>query len=517
MKKIKKTSTTRIVIGRIVSIIPVIFLQGFIIFVLAKWLAPFATFFYTILSVLSTLFTLYLIAKKDEGAYKMLWLLVIFLAPLPGAFMYLFYGNKRTGKQLEQRIKDINITIPIQLNDDTELMKALETENKSVAQTFGYVKHMTGFPVLKNETAQYYPVGELLFEQMLTALKEAKRYVFLEYFIIQEGVLWGSMVDIMEQKVKEGVDIRVLYDDIGSFGTFSTKNRVSLLKKGIKCEKFNPLIIISGALNNRDHRKIMVVDGAVAFSGGINLADEYINEEHPFGHWKDIGFRITGDAVKSYAYMFAEFWNASSFNKISKELIGISLGRNYLERKVPFDGYVLPYYDSPNREDAASNNLYIDLLGQSTEYAWFYTPYLLLGDGLLDAFVRAAKKGIDVRIIMPGIPDKKVVYRMSRSYYRVLLEAGVKIYEYTPGFVHAKASLVDDRIGSIGTVNLDYRSLYLHYECNALFYKASLLEDLKNDFEESMHVSRERTLQDEKNGLVHNLINNVLRIFAPLV
>lgn len=517
MKKIRKTSTTRIVIGRIVSIIPVIFLQGFIIFVLAKWLAPFATFFYTILSVLSTLFTLYLIAKKDEGAYKMLWLLVIFLAPLPGAFMYLFYGNKRTGKQLEQRIKDVNITIPVQLNDDTELMKALETENKSVAQTFGYVKHMTGFPVLKNETAQYYPVGELLFEQMLTALKEAKRYVFLEYFIIQEGVLWGAMVDIMEQKVKEGVDIRVLYDDIGSFGTFSTKNRISLLKKGIKCEKFNPLIIISGALNNRDHRKIMVVDGAVAFSGGINLADEYINEEHPFGYWKDIGFRITGDAVKSYTYMFIEFWNASSFDQITTELIRKDYDQIQIQRAEHFDGYVQPYYDSPNREEAASNNLFIDLLSQSKDYAWFYTPYLLLGDRLRDAFVHAAKRGVDVRIIMPGIPDKKVVYRMSRSYYRDLLQAGVRIFEYTPGFVHAKASLVDDCIGSVGTVNLDYRSLYLHYECNALFYRASLLADLKKDLEASMEASRERTMREENKGLVHKIIDGVLRIFAPLV
>ena len=497
--------------------LPVVVLQGLIIFGIAKWLAPFATLFYSVLSVLSALFVLFLISKRDEGAYKMLWLLVMFVAPLPGALMYLFYGNRRTGKVLEQRLNAIHHSIPITLKEDADVREQLAGEDKRIAQTFAYVKKITGFPVLRNDTAQYYPVGELLFEQMLSALKAAKRYVFIEYFIVQEGVMWETMVDVMEHKVQEGVDIRVLYDDIGSIGTFSARNRASLLKKGIKCEKFNPLIVLSGALNNRDHRKIMVVDGVVAFSGGINLADEYINEEHPFGHWKDIGFRITGDAIRSYAYMFIEFWNASSLNKITRELVGGDYDKTRISADMGCDGFVLPYYDSPNREDAASNNLFVDLLGQSIKYIWFYTPYLLLGDGLRDAFVRAARRGVDVRIVMPGIPDKKVVYRMSRSYYGELLEAGVRIYEYTPGFVHAKACLMDDYVGSIGTVNLDYRSLYLHYECNALFYKASILKDLKKDFETSMEVSRERTLQQEKKGVLYRIVNGVLRIFAPLV
>ena len=409
MHKAKKTSVTRIITGRIFSILPAIVLQAIIIFAIVEWLAPFATLFYSVLSVLSALFVLFLISKRDEGAYKMLWLLVMFVAPLPGAFMYLLYGNKRTGKALEQRIKSIADSIPLELNDDAETQELLRQDDKRVAQTFAYVKKITGFPVLRNDNAVYFPVGELLFEQMMAALKEAKRYVFIEYFIVQEGVLWESMVNVMEQKVQEGVDIRVLYDDIGSIGTFSARNRASLLKKGIKCEKFNPLIVLSGALNNRDHRKIMVVDGTVAFSGGINLADEYINEEHPFGHWKDIGFRITGDAVRSYAYMFIEFWNASSQNKITKDLTGSDFAETRVTEMENFDGYVQPYYNSPNREEAASNNLYIDLLGQSKEYTWFYTPYLLLGDGLREAFVRAAKRGVDVRIVMPGIPDKKPV------------------------------------------------------------------------------------------------------------
>ena len=289
MHKKKKTSVRRIVTGRIVSALPVVVLQALIIFGIAKWLAPIATLLYSVLSVLSVLFVLFLISNRGEGAYKTLWLLVMFVAPLPGALMYLFYGNRRTGKVLEQRLNAVQGSIPITLGDDTAVAQRLGSEDKRVAQTFAYMKKITGFPVLENDTAKYYPIGELLFEQMLDALKAAERYVFIEYFIVQEGVMWQAMVEVMEQKVKEGVDIRVLYDDIGSIGTFSARNRAALLKKGIKCEKFNPLIVLSGALNNRDHRKIMVVDGVVAFSGGINLADEYINEEHPFGHWKDIG------------------------------------------------------------------------------------------------------------------------------------------------------------------------------------------------------------------------------------
>ena len=238
MHKKKKTSVRRIVTGRIVSVLPVVVLQGLIIYGIARWLAPFATFFYSVLSVLSALFVLFLISNRGEGAYKMLWLLVMFVAPLPGALMYLLYGNKRTGNALEQRLTAIHDSIPIVLNDDTQTQEQLVREDKRIAQTFSYVKKITGFPVLRNDTAQYYPVGELLFEQMMSSLKEAKRYVFIEYFIVQEGVMWEDMVDVMEQKVQEGVDIRVLYDDIGSIGTFSARNRASLLKKGIKCEKF---------------------------------------------------------------------------------------------------------------------------------------------------------------------------------------------------------------------------------------------------------------------------------------
>ena len=256
----------------------------------------------------------------------------------------------------------------------------------------------------------------------------------------------------------------------------------------------------------------MVIDGKIAYSGGINLADEYVNEKELYGKWKDIGFRISGEAVRSYEYMFAEFWNAFSNDKISINDIDASV-----EDKQKENGYILPYYDSPMNDEHISNELFAEILSLSTSYVWFYTPYLMLGDALFDAFIRAAKRGVDVRIIMPGIPDKKLVYRLSRSYYNDLLSAGVKIYEYTPGFVHAKAFIADDKIAGIGTVNLDYRSLFLNFECNSIFYAADIIKDIKKDYLNTQSESAEITMGDVKKGLIYNLINNFLRILAPLL
>jgi cardiolipin synthase len=304
-----------------------------------------------------------------------------------------------------------------------------------------------------------------------------------------------------------------MYDDLGSIGTYSSRERKKLLEKGIKCIPFNPFLLLKSQLNNRDHRKIMVIDGKVAYSGGVNLADEYINHIVRFGVWKDIGFRITGKAVESYSYMFTEFWNAFAQDKIPAPPQWTQ-GR---AAKKAEDGFIIPYYDSPSREEHTSNVLFTEALSLATDYAWFYTPYLILGDALYDAFIRAAERGVDVRIIMPGIPDKKMVYRLSRSYYRDLLKAGVKVYEYTPGFVHAKAFIADDIFGGIGTVNLDYRSLFLHFECESVFYKASILKDLKKDYLETQSKCKERKLDDQKEGGWHRFVNNLLRVIAPML
>ena len=494
---------------RILSVIPAALVQLAWLFILWRWLSPYATLLNLALSFLAFLFVLHIMANRNESAYKTLWLLIILGLPVFGTILYLSFGNKRTARPLQKKLKHARSLLP-DTESSGEALRALRGENPRLAQTFRYVEQQTGFPTQPCEEADYYPSGEALFQQMLTDLESAERSIFAEYFIVESGRMWDSMVEIMARKAAQGVDVRFMYDDLGSISTYSEQNLKELQAKGIRCIRFNPLVIIKGTLNYRDHRKMLIIDGKVAFSGGVNLADEYINAVERFGHWKDVGFRITGAAVWNYSRMFAEFWNAFSKDSVSPEALTAPAAPR------PANGYVLSYYDSPLNREPVSNNLYVELLSQATEYAWFYTPYLMPGDGLLDAFVRAAQRGVDVRIIMPGIPDKKLVYRMSRSYYRPLMEAGVKVYEYAPGFVHAKCCVIDDEIGAVGTVNLDYRSLFLHFENNSLFCRAPLLKALKADFEATQEKCVQRSLDESGPSFTKWVVNSVLRIFAPL-
>lgn len=506
-------------LARIIIVIPAIILQAVWYFIALGWLNNlFREHLWEILnalfSVLAVIFVTNLVAKRDESSYKLLWVMVIVAMPIFGAMLYVFWGNKSTGKKLKKNLEQSASTLP-KLDDasNNEYISVIKQSDIRLGQTLEHITKATGFPILKNGTSKYYSFGEDMFGDMCEDLKKAQKYIYVEYFIIQSGKFWDTLTDIMAERAAEGVDVRVMYDDLGSIGTYSFSNVIDLSKKGIKCIPFNSFLFMRAQLNNRDHRKIMVIDGKIAYSGGINLADEYINEVQKYGIWKDIGFRITGEAVKSYTYMFAEFWNAFSNDKISKEI----MNQTKCEAQPKDNGYILPYYDSPMYEEHVSNELFTEILSVATDYIWFYTPYLILGDTLFDAFIRAAKRGVDVRIIMPGIPDKKMVYRLSRSYYKDLLKAGVKVYEYKPGFVHAKGFVADDKIAGIGTVNLDYRSLFLHFECNAVFYKADIIEDLKQDYLNTLSESVERTSKDVKKGALHNFVDNFLRIAAPLM
>ena len=509
------------VIGRVLVVLPPIALQAFwyyLAFVLLEkafngYLSDVITVVFTVLAVL---FVTYLVAKRDESSYKLLWVLVIVGFPILGAILYLTLGHKSTGTKLKKKLTATSKALieGQEIKSDKEI-DAIKKDDLRIGQTLDFINDSTGFPIYKNGTSKYYPFGEDMFADMCEDLKKAQKFVYIEYFIIQRGKFWDTLVDILAERAAAGVDVRVMYDDLGSIATYSVKDIMDLQDKGIMCIPFNPFFLIKSQLNNRDHRKIMVIDGLVAYSGGVNLADEYINEIHPFGRWKDIGFRITGDAVKSYTYMFVEFWNA--FVKKEESKIDAFLIRFPEVELTKENGYILPYYDSPMREEHTSNILFSEMLSSATDYVWFYTPYLMLGDTLFDAFIRAARRGVDVRIIMPGIPDKKLVYRLSRSYYKDLIAAGVKIYEYTPGFVHAKAFIADDKICGVGTVNLDYRSLFLHFECNSVFYKADVLDALKQDYLDSLAECKTVTAEDAKRGPVGTFIDNLLRVAAPLL
>ncbi len=502
------------ILGRLIIVIPVLILQVFWFGLIFLILNEFSEILMLILQVLSVLFSLYIISKRDESTYKVLWLIVIMGLPFLGAFLYLLFGNKATGIRLNKKIKPVTESLKGTLPENKDVMEEIAHKDKRVAQTLSTITGSTGFPVYACDDVKYYPLGEDMFADMRVELEKAEKFVYIEYFIINSGKFWDTMVDILAKRAARGVDVRIMYDDLGSLATYSRWDVKKLEQKGLKCVPFNPFFSIQSQLNNRDHRKIMVIDGRVAFSGGVNISDEYINETHPFGKWKDIGFRINGEAVKSYTYMFVEFWNAYA----PKDPISIDRINEYKCRKPEkYNGYLLPYYDNPVDGEPTSNIFFTEVLSAATDHVYFYTPYLMLGDTLYDAFIRAARRGVDVRLILPGIPDKKVVYRVSRSYYGPLIEAGVKVYEYTPGFVHAKAFEADDIVSGIGTVNLDYRSLFLHYECFSAFYDSGVTADLKKDMEKCFTESRPVTLEDTKRRFLGAFADGVLRVFAPLM
>lgn len=495
---------------RVLTVIPAAAVQALWILLLVKWLSPYAAYITLALSVAAVLLVLFIIIKRDETAYKILWLLVILTVPVAGALLYLLFGNRRTARPLRKRLRRVQEAgqpAPLPCG-----VTPFEGE-KRMEQTVRWLEHKTGYPLMRAEDVRYYPLGDAMYPDMLTDLRAAKKTIYLEYFIIEPGEMWQSIVDILAQKVREGLDVRVMYDDLGSISTFNFSNALALEKLGIRCVTFNPLLALKGTANYRDHRKMLIVDDAVAYSGGVNLADRYINREHPYGHWKDTGFRLTGAPVRSFTHMFLTFWNAFSLQK--EEPMPMPPAAAAAEPAAQ-DGWVLSYYDSPLNSEATSNRLYIDLLSQATDYAWFFTPYLMLGDDLLDAMLAAAQRGVDVRIIMPGIPDKKLIFRMSRSFYQVLLTGGVKIYEYTPGFVHAKSLVCDDRAATVGTVNLDYRSLFLHFENNSLFYRGSIVARVKEDFLATQSQCRAVEACDMKRYSRRWIVDGVLRIFAPL-
>lgn len=355
-----------------------------------------------------------------------------------------------------------------------------------------------------------------MFPAMLDAIREAKHYIFLEYFIISEGYMFETMVDLLAEKVKEGVEVRLIYDDVGCVNTLPHRYYKKLQAKGIKCAAFNPFRpVISVIMNNRDHRKILVVDGKVGFTGGINLADEYINRIERFGYWKDTGIRLEGDGVWSLTQMFLSMWNTIIQ---SKEDYSQYLPSVYQDKPFIQDGFVQPYGDSPLDHENVGENVYLNIVSRAKDYVYIFTPYLIVDHEMLVALCNAAKSGVDVRIVTPEIPDKKMVYLLTQSYYEPLIRAGVKIYQYTPGFIHAKSFVCDDEIATVGTINLDFRSLYLHFECGVWMYQSKAVMQVKEDCLETFACSEEITLEFCRNRpLPIRMIQSVLRLFAPLM
>ncbi|MCI6609743.1 MAG: cardiolipin synthase [Ezakiella sp.] len=497
-------------IAKTLILIPTIALQLLVFSVLFGVLEPYREYILGAVNILAFIFILIILPKRMESNYKVSWIIVILLAPIFGGVLYMLFGNKRSSKPINKNITNAEEALKFRYKNELNLDPKIDRNYGHFLQ----IKTLSKSPCFKVQDPIYYSMGEKYFNAILSELEKAEKFIFIEFYIVEPGKLYEKFIDVLKRKVDEGVDVRFIYDDFGSYFKFSLKDLRKLKEINVKTLVFNQLSYIHPRLNNRDHRKMVIIDGKIAFSGGNNLADEYANYKERFGVWKDIGFSFKGDGVKSYTYMFAAFWNAFSSNKIPE--IYLELEANCTS---PNDGIVASYYDSPFYEDAITNSLYCDILSSAKKYVWIYTPYLFLPQSLNDALIRAAKRGIDVRILIPGIPDKKLVYRFSKSYCPDLMRAGVRIYTYTPGFLHAKALLTDDVFAAIGTVNLDFRSLYLHYENNSVFYRSSIVDALKQDMIHTMSVSDEldlELLKRKNKNILKEIIDSVFRIIAPL-
>lgn len=476
-------------------------------------------YFYAFNVVMGVALTILIINEESNPAYKLAWVVPILALPIFGVVMYLFFSRNSFGS-IEQRrrvkIKDTEIK---SIKRGVELysqntMEYLSTEHPNALFHVQYLKNNALAIPYRNTDVKYYPLGDMFLPDFLDDLKNARKFIFLEYFIICEGKLWDLVLEILKQKAKEGVDVRIIYDDVGSIMKLPAGYEKKLKKLGIKCRVFSPAApILSPRLNNRDHRKIAVIDGNVAYTGGINLSDEYVNFTSRFGHWKDNAVRIYGNAAFSFTVMFVsmwDFWNADNM-ELERYLPS-------LDKEPNVAGIVQPYSDSPLDNEPVGENVYLNVINRAQKYVYIATPYLIIGNEMLTAIKNCAKSGIDVRIITPFVPDKKFVHATTRSYYETLIEAGVRIYEYTPGFLHAKTFVSDDHIATVGSFNLDFRSLYLHFECGAFLYDVPAIYDIKNDFESTFKLCREITLKEcKKVKLITKISRIILRTLAPLL
>ena len=468
------------------------------------------------LAVFTLIMMFYLFNSKMDSTAKVTWMFIIAVLQVGGALLLLFTqantGHRKTSERTAEIVNSTKDTIP----QDPEVLEDLRTVDSYTDDLVTYLNRSGCFPVYKGTEVTYFPIGEDKFQAMLAELAKAEKYIFMEYFIIEEGYMWGSILNILIEKAKAGVDVRIMYDGMCEISNLPSNYCSLLEKQGIKARSFAPLLpFLSSHYNYRDHRKICVIDGKTAFNGGVNLADEYINEVERFGHWKDTAVMLKGDAVRSFTLMFLQMWNLTEKQP------------DFSEAEEPYpkadesirpSGYVIPYCDCPLDEDKVGEAVYMDILYRAGRYVHIMTPYLILDGELETALKYAGQRGIDVKLILPGIPDKKIAYSLAKSHYRQLLRAGVKIYEYTPGFVHAKVCTSDDERAVVGTINLDYRSLYHHFECATYMYRTECIPDIEKDFQATLGRCRqvtEESLKDE--ALFYKVVGPLVKIIAPLM
>ena len=516
LKKLKKL--LRLIFGRTTLGTLFLLIQILVLFAGFDWFREYLIYMYGGSAILSALILIYIISDEGNSTIKLSWVVPILVFPVFGTLFYLFLTLQPGTHRINRRIEEVGTKLRPYLLQDPEVLAHYESISASGGNLVRYMNQYGRFPAYENTGARYFPLGDDMFPVLLEELKKAEHFIFMEYFIVEHGVMWDAILQVLETKAAEGVEVRFMYDGMGNLFTLPHGYEKAMQEKGIQCKIFAPVRpALSSYQNNRDHRKICVIDGHTAFTGGVNLADEYINQRVRFGHWKDTAVMLKGEAVWNMTAMFLHMWNVITNNREDHSLEKY-LPHVWHPEAFEGDGYIQPFCDSPLDNETVGENVYLNIINRAKRYVYICTPYLVIDNEMMTALCLAAKSGVDVRLMTPGIPDKKLVFLLTQSYYEQLLEAGVKIYEYQPGFLHAKSFVCDDEIGVVGTINLDYRSLYLHFEDGVWIYKNKVVQDIKDDFTQTMEYCNPVELEFCLNRNIGvRMMQNIFRAFAPML
>ncbi len=507
----------KLVFGRTTLLIVLLLTQAVVIFGGFLVLSTKIIVINYVAAVLAVAILMYILNIRLDSDFKLMWIILILAVPVVGVALYLFTLVQPGTKRIRESLKELDgVQAPLR-SQNMFAMEKIMNEFSHEQGLFNYLNRKAGYPVYDKASIKYFPTGQDKFRQLVEELEKAEEFIFLEYFIIDFGTMWDTVREILVRKAAEGVEVRLLYDGTNSLSLLPLRYPQKLRQAGIDCRVFSPMIpFLYTHQNNRDHRKIAVIDGRCAFTGGINLADEYINEKERFGIWKDTAIMVEGDAVNSFTLMFLQMWDVaanvrSDYKKYMRYDLLPQLGmRN--------GGYIVPYGDSPMDKVLTGETVYLDIINRATKYVHIMTPYLILDEEMVDALCFAAHRGVDVKLILPHIPDKKYTYMLARTYYKELITEGVEVFEYTPGFVHAKVFTSDDVKAVVGTINLDYRSLYLHFECAAYIFGNPVVYDIEEDFEMTLNDCELITLENCRNYNILKLATGrALRLVAPLM
>lgn len=533
----------RIAFSRTAIIVVALLLQLFVFFASFYWLKDYSTAVYAAFVLLGAVTVVHILNEENNASFKIAWIIPVLVIPVFGTVLYIYINLQPGTKRIHKKLTKIEDEIRPYLAQNEETVQELQEQSAGEKGIADYLYHADNYPVYAGCKMKYYPIGEAKFADMIEQLKRAEHFIFMEYFIVAKSYMWNTILEILKEKAAQGVEVRMMYDGMCSLALLPYGYYKDLEKMGIQSIPFSQIRpVLSTYQNNRDHRKILIIDGKTVFTGGINLADEYINRIDRFGHWKDTAVMIQGEAVKSFTLLFLKMWHVAKGKdsipeeEIQKYTVSVwenaQAGdmctdmesmrntdmQNTQDKKLHAGGYVIPYGDDPYGDERIGKQVYIDILNRARKYVHIMTPYLILDDEMITALRYCAKRGVETVIIMPHIPDKIYAYLLARTYYKQLLKYGVKIYEYTPGFVHAKVFVSDDIRGCVGTINLDFRSLYLHFECGAYMYSNDVLHDVEQDFKETLKQCQEITKEScDKYPKGKMLVGKMLRLIAPLM